>query len=316
LRYVTFWQQVALVRPGKYKLEMAVFDRATGLYSTLYENVVVPGHETDPLELNFRSFPSFEFVEMAEIEPTNPNPLPRFPFPRDLSSVIANGGAIPRRVLTTADRGVSTDPLPSFVIDKPNKLNLSVISILSAPERVLGNDYSLTVFQNNLSNFLWAFSRLDVAHGTAKLTGVDLSDRTIVIDRVDLKEVTREMLNDAINKDTSTVSVNALSGVADRARFLRDLLRERLKEGESDGTEHVIILVAARSDLLKGSGAPPLLQGQECHCRVFHVRFAIRPNESDDIDNLLKAYKPQIFEATDWQEFRKNFATIYEQLIR
>jgi hypothetical protein len=192
-----------------------------------------------------------------------------------------------------------------------------VISILSAPERALGNDYSMAVFQSNLTNFLWAFSRLEVANGTAKLTGVDLSDRTIVIDRVDLKEVTREMLNNAINKDTNTVSVDALAGVADRGRFLRDLIRERLKEaeGESDGTEHVIILVAARSYLLKGSSAAPLLPGQDCHCRVFYVRFALQPNESDDIDSLLKAYKPRIFEALDWQEFRKNFARIYEQLL-
>jgi hypothetical protein len=34
-----------------------------------------------------------------------------------------------------------------------------------------------------------------------------------------------------------------------------------------------------------------------------------------DRRSLMKAYKPQMFEPLDWQEFRKNFATICEQLL-
>jgi len=55
---------------------------------------------------------------------------------------------------------------------------------------------------------------------------------------------------------------------------------------------------------------------RNCHCRLIYVRFALEPNALDDIESLLKPYKPRVFEPLDWQEFRKNFAAIYEELIR
>jgi hypothetical protein len=96
------------------------------------------------------------------------------------------------------------------------------------------------------------------------------------------------------------------------------VLRARIEDGEkeTDGAEHVIIVVAARSKFPKGSSVPPLTPERDCHCRLIRVRFALESNDSDDIDSLLKAYKPRVFEPLDWQEFRKNFATIYEQLVR
>jgi hypothetical protein len=220
-------------------------------------------------------------------------------------------------VVTARDMGIPTDP-PSFVIDKSETLHLSVITILSPPEGALDNAYRLSVFQNNLTGLLWVFSRLDVVHGTSQLTAMDLTDRTLEFDHRDLKDVTREMLEDAIHKDTSTVSIDALAGKADRGRFFRDVLRARFEEAENDttGAEHVIVVVAARSNFPKGSSVPSLRAERDCHCRVLYVRFALEPNESDDIDRLLKPYKPRVFEPLDWQEFRRDFSVIYEQLVR
>jgi hypothetical protein len=222
--------------------------------------------------------------------------------------------------LNVWDFGISKDP-PSFVVDKARTMHLSVITILGPPEQYLDNDYLLSLFQKNLTNFLSVFSRLDVTHGSAKLTGADLINRSLVFDRRDMKEFTREILDDAItaiSRNSNTVTVDALAGKADRGRFFRDVLRARFEEAEneSDGTEHAIIVVAARSKFPKGSSVPPLKPERDCHCRVIYVRFALQPNEPDDIDGLLKAYKPRVFEPLDWQEFRRNFASIYEQLLR
>jgi len=49
---------------------------------------------------------------------------------------------------------------------------------------------------------------------------------------------------------------------------------------------------------------------------VFYVRFALVPNEPDHIDDMLKAYKPQVFDPLTWQEFRQDFGKIYAQLLR
>jgi hypothetical protein len=313
------WTEIAIVRPGKYKLELAVLDRATGRYSTRYEDLTVPGNEGDALEQSFRSFPRFEFVET--VKPEDRNRSPRMPsiFRGGSISDITNLLRAPN--LTARNVGVSPDPPPSFVIDKAGKLHLSVITILSPPEQSLDSDYRLYLFQNNLTNLLSAFSRLNVVHGSAKLIGVDLTNRSFVFDRRDLKDVTREILDDSVTeiaKNSNTVSVDALSGKADRGRFFRDVLRARIEDGEqeSDGAEHVSIVVAVRSKFPKGSSVPPLMPERDCHCRVIYVRFALEPNDFDDIDSLLKPYKPRMFEPLDFQEFRKNFATIYELLLR
>jgi hypothetical protein len=314
------WTLVAIVRPGKYKLELAVLDRATGRYSTRYEDLTVPGNESDPLEQSLRSFPRFEFVEAVKPEDRD----------RSLRNQVSifRGGSISDRMnplrapyLTVRDFGVSPDPPPSFVVDKAGKLHLSVITILSPPEQSLDNEYRLSLFQNNLTNLIFPFSQINVVHGTATLIGVDLTNRSFVFDRRDLKEVTREILDDAvtdIRKNSNTVSIDALAGKSDRGHFFRDVLRARIEAGEkeSDGAEHVIIVVAVRSKFPKGSSIPPLIPERDCHCRVIYVRFALEPNDFDDVDSLLKAYKPRVFEPLDWQEYRKHFATIYEQLVR
>jgi hypothetical protein len=314
------WIQTAIVRPGKYKLELALLDRATGRYNTRYEDVSVSGNADDALEQALRGFPRFEFVETAKPEVLS-RPL-RFPgsmaSPRSIADML-NASRAP--VLTARDLGVSTDRPPSFVVDKARTLHLSVITILGPPEQYLDNDYLLSLFQKNLTNFLSVFSRLDVIHGSAKLTGVDLINRSLVFDRRDMKEFTREVLDDAItaiSRNSNTVSVDALAGKADRGHFFRDVLRARIEDGEKEtgAAEHVIIVVAVRSKFPKGSSVPPLKPERDCHCRVIYVRFALQPNEPADIDGLLKAYKPRVFEPLDWQEFRRNFASIYEQLLR
>jgi len=311
------WTQIAIVRPGRYKLELALLDRATGRYSTRYEDVFVPGNASDPLEQSLQSFPVFEFVEM--VKPEDVNEVRRFPSPiSSPQSISGRLNASRMTVVTARDMGIPTDPSPSFVIDKAVTMHLSVITILSPPEGALDNAYRLSVFQNNLTGFLSVFSRLDVVHGTSQLTAMDLTNRTLEFDHRDLKDVTREMLEGAINKDTSTVSIDALAGKADRGRFFRDVLRARFEEAENEttGAEHVILVVAARSNFPKGSSVLPLKPERDCHCRVIYVRFALDPNESDDIDRLLKPYKPRVFEPLDWREFRRDFAVIYEQLVR
>jgi hypothetical protein len=309
---------VALVRPGKYKLEAGLLDRATGRISTLYEDFSVSGNESDPLERALQRYPRFEFVNRAKIEDrVLPSVLPRGTAVHGVS-IGAPSGSVIEANLSGRDFGVSSDPPPSFVVDKRTPMHLSVITIVSPPELALDDAYYLSLFQTNLTTFLSAFSHLDVIHGTSQLTGVDLTNRTLVFDRRDIREVTHEMLGDAINKDASTVSVEALAGKADRGRFFRDVLRTQFEEAEKEatGVEHVIIVVAARSTFPKGSSVPPLSPERDCHCHVIYVRFALQPNESDDIEGLLKAYKPRVFDPLDWQEFRKDFASIYEQLLR
>jgi hypothetical protein len=96
---------------------------------------------------------------------------------------------------------------------------------------------------------------------------------------------------------------------------VRDVLRERFEEAERDnsGANHVIIVVGARHVFPSGASVTPLSPARDCHCKVYYVRFALVPHEGDDVDRLLKPYKPKVFEPLNWSEFRASFGRIYQQ---
>ena len=62
VRYRVSFSMRAIVRPGKYRIELALLDRTTGRYSTRYEDVTVEGKENDPVERSFQAFSRFEFL--------------------------------------------------------------------------------------------------------------------------------------------------------------------------------------------------------------------------------------------------------------
>jgi hypothetical protein len=144
---------------------------------------------------------------------------------------------------------------------------------------------------------------------------VDLTEGTRVFDQVGLSEVTPQMLTNSIGNDPKTVSLDNLSRESDRGRLFRDVLSERLEEATRDtsGARHTIIVVTARN-AFPNSDSLTLPAIRDCHCKVFYLRFAMLPNETDDIDNMLKAYRPRIYEPLSWTEFRRDFEKIYAEL--
>jgi hypothetical protein len=327
----------AIVRPGKYRLEVALLDRVTGLYNTRYEDVTIAGDLKDPLERAFQSFEKVEFVPQAAAKPDPMFSLSPVGRGTIISETLRRATASaeakadldlfrwPRPVVLGGSDAGDTTHQPTFVIDTRDTLHLSVITIFSPPETAIRNEtlrdpfrQILPSFQQSLSNFLTVFTRLRVARGTAQLAGVDLIARTRVFDWQNLSEVTREDLDKAIRKESEkTVTLDNLAGESDRGRFFRDVLMQRLEEAARDtsGARHAIIVVSARSEFPNSSnlGIPAM---KNCRCQIFYVRFALVPNETDDIDNMLKPLRPRVYEPLNWTEFRNDFREIYEQLSR
>ena len=314
---------VAVAGPGKYNLEIALIDRATGRYNTRFEDVLIEGDERQPLERALQTSNKFEFV--LQFEP-HPDPDPLFDVPRvksvsggwtEIGPLMAPvlGFYSPR--LFGTDLGFVKD-LPRFVVNGSATTHLSVISTLSPPDRALADPRYSDLFRENLSHLLSIFTRLEVVRGSAQFTGVDLADRSRVFDRTDMKTLSADLLRNAILKDTDTVQLEDLAGKATNGRFFRELLRERFKEAENDstGANHVIIVVGARRTFSKGFNHRPLAPAKACHCQVYYVRFPLVRGEQDDVDDLLKPYRPRVFEPRSWSAFRGDFGRIYAELLR
>jgi len=308
----------AIVRPGKYRLEVALIDRDTGRYNVQFENVTIDGDE-NPVERAFQVFDKFEFVPEAPRVPSSPDEAPRRPSPEEIRQemiLITTGRRYGSTVLKGSSLGYTEDR-PAFVINKSAATHVSVITILNAPEEIIDQPRLVEIFRDNMSNLLSVFTRLEVQNGTAKLTGVDLQERRRAFDQIDLKDLTPEMVAQTLKKDTRSISLDALAGRLDQGNFFRDVLRERLTAAENDtsGARHAILVVGPHTKFPNDSGLK-LSPTRDCHCQIFHLRFTLGPNAEDDIDDMLKAYKPQIFEPLTWEEFREDFGKIYGQLLR
>jgi hypothetical protein len=316
---------LGLARPGRYRLELALLDRVSGKYSTRFEEIVVEGNPQDPVERSFEPFARVEIVPEATEDPWSRPENQLLPAKSPLNIQLAIGGInvsgnprlIGRRaMLTSRDRAFTPDR-PSFVIDTPRTTHLSVITILNPPEAALNDGLVLDLFQKNLSHLLGVITRLDVPRGTARLIGLDLPERTRVFDQVDMKGIAADTLRNAITKDQSTVTLESLTRPDTRGEFFRDVLKERFEEAEKDtsGARHAIIVVSASSKFPNNSNLA-LSPARNCPCEVFYISFALVQHDRDDIDHMLRAYKPQVFQPATWREFREDFGRIYERLLR
>jgi hypothetical protein len=320
-RRMHYLQMTAIVRPGKYRLELAVLDRGTGRYNTRFENITVSGNPKDLIERSFAGFSKFEFAEISRTESSDDLPLPVFGrMPLSISLPIALqslGRGVRFAGLAGSDFAVSAAS-PRFVIDSPGALKLTIFSVLSPPESALEIENARNIFHYNLVNLLSALMRFDVVNGSADLFAVDLEDRSRKFDRIDLKDVQREALRSAIGKDRSAVSLKDLAGRPDSGKFLRDALAERLREAAADtsGAKHAIVIVGARAVVPGTRNLEPIPAVAKCHCKIFYVRFAVTRRERDDMTRLISAHSPRIFEPLTWAQFRDQFATIYQQLLQ
>ena len=297
-----------IARPGKYTLEIALLDRVTGRYNTRYENVAVSGNPKDVIERAFAPLDRFEFAGIPGKEAWE-EPLDPFPGFR------GRGG--PQYSRFGSPDAVSSAS-PDFVIDRPRPLKLTIFSVLSPPDTMLGQESARLVFQTNLMNLLSPLLRFDVVNGSSDFIALDLEGRSRPFDRILLKDVQSEALRTAISKDRSTVSLKDIVGRPDNGKFLRDALAERLQEASADtsGATHAIIIAGGRAKVPGSQGLEPIPAPRDCHCKVFYVRFPVTRHDKDDMPHLISEYKPRTFQPLTWLEYREQFATIYAQLLQ
>ena len=156
----------------------------------------------------------------------------------------------------------------------------------------------MDVFENNLSHLLAVFhpARCTVG-GTAQLIGVDLGEanpRSSIA--VEMKGITLGHAAQAQSKRTRAPSRWTLSRrEANQGRFFRDVVKERLERGRKTTTQApgTPLSSSAPRTTFSNTSSLALSPARDCHCEVFYLRFSLVPNEGDDIDNMLKAYKPQ-----------------------
>jgi hypothetical protein len=289
--------------------------------------VAIPGNSNDALERALAAgAQKVEFLQMpkpgargSQVPPVEFQSISTFGLGVPTGLTLGGGGPrLSSTFLSGSDSAGIASPAPRFPIDRPGVLKLSVISVLSPPENRVEGGVTIGPFQNNLLGILTVLTRFDVLQGSSDLTAIDLSDRSRPFDGTNLKDVSVAALRQALAKERTGLTLDDLRGIGSSGQYLRSVLAERLHTAEADtsGATHAIIVAGARTEFPDSSKLTPIPAARDCHCKVFYVRFALIPNEKDDIPRLISAYAPRVFEPLNWSEFRVQFATIYENLRR
>jgi hypothetical protein len=306
-----------IARPGRYRLELALADGDTKRVSSKFEDVTVQGDPADPVERAFEREKPFEFVDPAPPPPVQE----RGPTGGELAGVMSEElrGALAGftlrspTILQGSLRGASPFSPVQFTVETSQPLHLSVVAVLTPPESHLSDAIRLRAFRRTMSNVLAMITRLRVSQGSVKFSGLDLVNRRYSIGPMEMNSVNVAQVNEILNADVHEVTLDALVGDRAKREFIKQALQTQLPAAGSDSPRRALLLVSARSDL-DGPPETPLSVPADCGCRVFHLRFALLPNEADDVLPLLRNFGPRVFEPLSWTEFRDDFRKLLQDL--
>jgi hypothetical protein len=266
-------------RPGDYFLWFVLYDRGTGKHNVAKRRVQVSSSQMMP------------------------SPMLRMIFLRSSCRVSATG--------TAARFSAFTAALP--VRNKQN-VSVEVISVLSPPEQWTGQRSILRSHNEQIAAVKSMFSQLRLASGSLSITGLDVIRREVPfrqsrVDQIDWNDFTQALQK--VNNET--VSTETLLGSKSGGTFFRNSLAQHLTD--PGGELRVVIVVASRSMLPRGSDLQPLKIAADCRCRIYHIRFRHNVRDMfDDLEKIIKPLRPKTFNLETPYDLRKALATIIKEL--
>jgi hypothetical protein len=116
---------------------------------------------------------------------------------------------------------------------------------------------------------------------------------------------------------TPEISAAALEDRKNNGAFFRDFLAERIESGDTPAERPLRVFIVVTSSHLfeSGSDLRPIAVEQDCHCRVYHLRFRLNVNDVfDELERFMKPLRPRTFNLLTARDLRKAMATILQDL--
>ncbi len=293
----------ALVLPGDYKVELALYDSVT-----LEHNYAERSLHAEPLKDGllpdvWSGLPTVELFDPAE----------RFD-----------------DIYRPEIRGRLHLPL---VTQQPVRIEL--LLNLTPSEKLL--DFP-SAYRRNLQALLPAlksFSEIAVREGSLDVTALDLQRHTTSFHQENIGELDWPRLKEALKSaDTNLTDVESLRHRKESAAYFRTEIARRMEASSSNsGTRagnplRVYILFSSQMSFDFGNSLSPAEADKKCNCRIYHVRYQLWPEDkmnvlhlerfmgTDDIVGILKPLKPRLFSVQTPEGFRKALAAILAELSR
>jgi hypothetical protein len=308
------FSQLLFLRPGDYRIAIAVFATATAEHSVVKRRLHVAALKNDPLPGAWRDLPAVEFVS-----PSRPPDSWYLP---------------------------SVDGKLHLAVETHEPVHVNLIVNLTPSERLTG---SRRVQNRNLSVLLPATKVLsEVDWGTASfsLALLDLSRRRITYHQDKKGPLDWEKAASSLEEtNPGIIDVKSLENRKRSAQFFLDDIGLRIGAAKTSKPRRspVVIVLSSTVEFEPGQELNPGAWDSPTNARVFYIRYQpfppiyygrpspgpriIMPDGGpsprggypaplDQLAPLLKPLEPQLFEVSTPAQFRKTLATILDEISK
>ncbi len=163
-------------------------------------------------------------------------------------------------------------------------------------------------------------SHLAVKDGCVRVSGLDPSRMQLMFDRVDGHELDWDKVYAAVNKvDRNTVDLRTLEARKQSAAFFRYQLLRLIYDTTGcgvGGQDLLRVMIVVSRDFLfpAGSIVSPVHPGDGGDCRFYYLRADRSLPVVDDIEKILKPFKPRRFSIRDPLQFRRVLAKMISEI--
>ena len=288
----------AQVLPGDYSVGVVLYDRATRLRSVTRRPLHVPPLLKDPLPEAWKHLPAVEFIDPPDAPPA-------------------------RRTAA-----LSRLWLP---VRAAHPLEIELLVNFSSSEQFAGRRRVDRFNVDVMTALLYVLGQMENSGGTLRATGVDLLRRNVIFEG---RRVTdpgwSQVFADLARLDAGVIAAGEIIGRHGNPAFFREVFASRAAEicgnasastrqPNSSAAQPRRVLIVVSSGILFSPGADltPIRPLAGCDLRVLHLRYQInRSNLWDKIAKLLRAFRPQRFEAQSPETFRSALAALLAELNR
>jgi hypothetical protein len=308
--------QPLFILPGDYEVSLALFDTATGEHATARRKLHVSGLRGDPLTDAWRDLPAVEFIRTAE--------APDAWYLPDIKGSLRLA-ARPRRPMTI-------DLL----------VNLTPTERMSGTNR--GRDRNLSL----LLPALKIFAQTDWGDAALRVSFLDIANRTVAFQQDKVQALDWERAKGSLTENApGIVDVKSLENRKHNASFfVREVGRRIDGPGQAKSANdpyRVVVVLTSPVSFESGVERHPIEVAARDGFRVFYIRYhpyspsivinpartglgrgypmddvVIRPppagSQDDQLAPLLKSVRPELFDITTTDQFRRVLATILAEV--
>lgn len=294
--WISMWD--AFVLPGDYKIEVALYDKASGEHSFQRSAMHVAALKDDPLPDSWSGLPSVEFWgPITDQRDTI--------FHSDIAGVLH----LPLRT------------------ERP--VQLEVLADLTPSDLFHGSTRFYTRYLSVMLPLMKALTQITPANGSMRVAALDLRRREVTFEQDNVKQLDWARLRKVVAPENGPgmIDVKGLEQKHETPDFLRDEVLRRLSPMRENSSAsgprplHVFVVLGSPMDFYAFHHFPPIPPEQTEDCVVYYLQFELYNPQyaSGALGSVRKMMKPlpiHTIQVRSPQSIRHALARILDEVAR